>query len=111
AVALGNAPVNFTGAVLGPNVFGSGGLGTLLLVLSNPQGASAVQVYDGTSVSAQNIIIDAPGLDGYLDSGQTATLTASGTLTLGDALTAAAATSGSIASPAGNSGSLVLSAS
>ncbi|HEV2269391.1 MAG TPA: filamentous hemagglutinin family protein [Steroidobacteraceae bacterium] len=111
AIALGNAPVNFTGAVLGQNVFGSGSLGTLLLVLNNPQGTAAVQVYDGTAVSAQNIVIDAPGLEGYVDSGQTATLTASGTLTLGDALTAAGATSGSVAPPPTNSGALVFSAS
>ena len=111
AIALGNAPANSPGAVLGQNAFGSGSLGTLSLVLSNPQGTAAVQVYDGTSVTAQNIVIDAPGLQGYLDAGQTATLTASGTLTLGDALTAAGGVSGTVAPPPTNSGALVLRAS
>lgn len=111
AIALGNAPAGFQGAVLGQSVFGSGGLGTLLLALSNPQGTPGIQVYDGTSVSAQNIILDAPGIEGYLDPGQTATLAASGTLTLGDARSGGVSSSGSSLSSGTNSGSLLLSAS
>jgi filamentous hemagglutinin len=119
-IALGNAPSNFTGAVLGSNVFGSGTLANLLLMLSNPQAGKssgarpAIQVYSGTSVSAQNITIDAPGLEGDLTAGQTAALKASGTLSLGDSLSAAAIDEGSAPltpSAGGGSGSLILSGS
>ena len=117
-IALGNAPGSFLGAVLGPNVFGSGSLANLLLILSNPEtgqagaATSAIQVYGGTSVSAQNITIDAPGLAGHLAAGQAATLSASGTLTLGDSLSAVAIDASPALptpSPGGGSGSLVLS--
>jgi filamentous hemagglutinin len=116
-IALGEAPSNFSGAVLGQNVFGSGGLGNLLLVLNNPEagqgtgGASvspAIQVYSGASIAAQNITIDAPGIESDLTAGQTATLSASATLTLGDSL--GGVTSGSTAPSSGSgSGSLILS--
>lgn len=116
-IALGDAPDNFSGAVLGQNVFGSGKLGNLLLILSNPEagqgggGASAspaIQVYGGASVVAKNITIDAQGLASDLTSSQTATLSASATLTLGDSLGGTA--SGTTApSSGGGTGSLILS--
>ena len=118
AIALGDAPASFQGAVLGQNVFGSDGLGDLLLVLSSAQSSQAsgaipaIQVYDGTSVSAQNIMLDAPGIESDLTAGQTATLAAHSNLTVGDALSASAGGgSPSSPSPGSNSGSLVLSAS
>ncbi len=119
-IALGNAPASFSGAALGQNVFSSGNLANLLLVLSDPQTGQtsgttpAIQVYAGTNVSAQNITIDSPGIAGYLTVGQSATLSASGTLTLGDSLSAAAIDASSTSpapSPGGGAGSLFLSGS
>lgn len=117
-IALGSAPASFSGASLGENVFSSGDLANLLLILSDPQTGQtsgptpAVQVYGGTSVSARNITIDSPAIAGHLTAGQTATLSASGTLTLGDSLSAAAVDA-STAPPApsqgGGAGALMLS--
>jgi hypothetical protein len=119
-IALGNAPTGLAVAALGQNVFSSGNLANLLLILSDPETGQtsgttpAIQVYGGTSVSAQNITLDSPGIASYLTAGQTATLSASGTLTLGDSLSAAAIDASSpppAASPGGGAGSLILSGS
>jgi filamentous hemagglutinin len=77
AIALGNASNTSGVALLGANVLGDGSLANLLLVSSN-----GIAIADGASASAQNITIDAPGLVSQLASGQTASLSATGTLSL-----------------------------
>lgn len=90
-IALGNVSTAPSGAtVLDQNVLAAAGLQNLLLI-SN----STVDVISGASASAQNITLEAEGLNGYdASAGDTATLTAAGTLTLANPQGGLAATSG-----------------
>jgi filamentous hemagglutinin len=104
-IALGTAPSGSGAAVLGQNVLQNGDLAGLLLTSSAP-----IAVYEGGSISAQNVTIDAPGLVSELTTGQSATISAiggsstSGTLTLGNSQGTTVTSNGSQA------GSLTLSA-
>lgn len=75
-IALGSVSSTAGVTVLGSNVLG-GNLDSLLLV--SPAG---ITVGNGASASAQNITIDAPGLVSSLATGQSATLSATGSLSL-----------------------------
>jgi filamentous hemagglutinin len=101
-IALGNVPATLASTVtaLGPNVLGAGGLRNLLL-----DSGSTLDVYGGASAAAQNIALEATGLDGLAAAGDTATLTASGTLSLSNPQGSTAGVAGS------GTGSLILTAS
>jgi filamentous hemagglutinin len=104
-IALGAAPIGSSAAVLGQNVLENGGLATLLLTSSAP-----VAVYQGGSVSAQNVTIDAPGLVSELAPGQSATISATGTTSTPGTLTLGNSQGTSVSSNGSQSGSLTLSA-
>ncbi len=104
-IALGNAPSGYGGAAIGQNILGTGELANLTLILSNPPSSSGIEVYGGTDISAQNITIDAPGLASQLTDGQSASLSATDTLTLGNSQAT------SISGTGQNVGSFTLSAS
>ena len=78
-IALGNTTNTAGVAVLGSNLLGDGSLSNLLLV-----SPGAIVIADGAKASAQNITLDAPGLVSQLTSGQTASLAATNTLSLGN---------------------------
>lgn len=105
-IALGAAPSATGTAVLGQTILESGGLAGLLLTSSNP-----VAVYQGGSASAQNITIDAPGIVSALATGQSATISATGTTGAPGMLTLENDQGTSISSNGSQSGSLTLSAS
>ena len=77
SIVIGSPGTASSGAVLGQNVLGAQGLRNLVL-----DSGSSVNFYGSVDAAAQNILIDAAALQGFAAAGDTATLSASGSIVL-----------------------------
>ncbi|HUJ53673.1 MAG TPA: hypothetical protein VLX08_08945, partial [Steroidobacteraceae bacterium] len=90
--------------VLAPALLAQGGLRNVLLVSD-----STVDFYGSSALSAQNLTIDAQGLSGFGLAGDSATVSVTGTLRLGDSQLQASG-GGAAVTPGSGSGTLAFSA-